>query len=1235
MPATASNEEAIFHAALALDDAGQRSAYLDEACSNQPELRRRVEALLCRCAEAQGPLDRPVPSPVVTTDEPIVERPGAVFGPYKLLEQIGEGGFGIVFMAEQQEPIRRKVALKVLKPGMDTRQVIARFEAERQALALMDHPNIARVLDAGATETGRPYFVMELVRGIPITDYCDQNQLTPRERLDLFLPVCQAVQHAHQKGIIHRDIKPSNVLVTLHDGTPVPKIIDFGIAKALGQQLTDKTLYTGFAQMIGTPLYMSPEQAEMSGLDVDTRSDIYSLGVLLYELLTGATPFDKERFKQVGYDEMRRIIREEEPPRPSTRISTLGEAAATVSTNRKSDPKRLSHLLRGELDWIVMKCLEKDRNRRYATVSAFTADVLRYLNDEPVQACPPSLRYRLRKLARRNKTALAIAACLFLVLAIFGGGVGWVMRDQAERAAQQVRELEKAEQEAFTLRNELIAQLDDPEKAKRLTDDPLRWEDLLHAALGALQRAEALAGNKRTAVDPRVRARLSALRSELEIEDRDREMAVKLEEIRLDAIELHAEARSVNSEMAKARGGWMPKAYRKAFEGYGIARDAMAARQAAARINRCRPPIQAILVAALADWFSLAGDDPEERDWLHQTVLATEQGGWWRQAHTAFFGKDRAALQALADKVEVNKLPPAPLVTIARCLDALDRGPAALRLLRRAQSQYPTDFWVNNQLASALLLTKPPQLDEAVGFQRVAAAIRPKSSGAQSQLCAVLIMRKDWDGAIAAGRRATELQPGNHRAHLNFGSALHGKGDLPGGIAEIRQAIEINPEYAMGYLGLGRALRAAKDWPGAFAAFEKASELFSKQTTNRQVLAGVYFEIGITREESKDLPGAIAAYEKALEYNPKLTAARGNLGKALKAKGDLPRAIAEYRKLIAIDSKDDNAYYNLGNALKQQRDFKSAIAAYREAIKINSNHEKAYHNLGVVYFYQNKWAEAIDAYRQALAIDPNDAIAHNSLGNALKAQGHLVGAIDAYRKSIRHDPTVAGPNFNLGQALEANKDLPGAIAAYREAVAVDPKLTTGHLVLGRALYFQHDLTGSIAALSQAIALDPKLAEAHNGLGLALKAKGDLPGAITAYRKAVAAQPTFGVAYKNLGQALEANKDLRGAIAAYARAAKLTSEQPRAGPNHWTDFLSAAALLAKCATLAEKDGRLAPEKRSDSAEQYARQAVDMLRQAIANGYKDTSALRQAPALAVLRSREDFQKLLAEFEGKAKP
>jgi eukaryotic-like serine/threonine-protein kinase len=432
------NEREVFIAALQIESATERRAYLDAVCGGDEELRREVEALLAAHERAGSFLEHPLAEPAVTADDPIRERPGTIIGPYKLMEQIGEGGMGLVFVAEQQRPVRRKVALKVIKPGMDTRQVVARFEAERQALALMDHPNIAKVLDGGTTESSRPYFVMELVKGVPITEYCDLNQVPIRQRLELFLSVCQAVQHAHQKGIIHRDLKPSNVMVMSHDGTPVVKIIDFGVAKAIGQQLTDKTIYTQFAQMVGTPLYMSPEQAGQSGLDVDTRSDIYSLGVLLYELLTGTTPFDRERLRELSYDELRRIIREEEPPKPSTRISTLGKAATSISTQRQSEPRQLRRLIRGELDWIAMKALEKDRNRRYESASSLAADVQRYLRDEPVLACPPSAGYRLHKLIRRNKGPI-VAACLVLFSLLAGTVVSvWlaVRADQQRRIAE-------------------------------------------------------------------------------------------------------------------------------------------------------------------------------------------------------------------------------------------------------------------------------------------------------------------------------------------------------------------------------------------------------------------------------------------------------------------------------------------------------------------------------------------------------------------------------------------------------------------------------------------------------------------------------------------------------------------------------------------------------------------------------------------------------------------------------
>ena len=486
------NEETIFGEATQRADPAERAAFLEAACGGDKVLRRRVEALLS-VHEAGGSFLEPLVTPPATGvgeaplpngagpaaenavavslssteagtsaagaipagrtataafDAPSRPRTsasgedasGTVIGPYKLLEPIGEGGMGVVYMAEQTQPVRRKVALKLIKPGMDTKQVIARFEAERQALALMDHPNIAKVHDAGAADSGRPYFVMELVKGVPITRYCDEKRLTPRERLELFIPVCQAIQHAHQKGIIHRDLKPSNVLVGLYDGKPVPKVIDFGVAKAAGPKLTEATLFTAFGTVIGTPEYMSPEQAQLENLDIDTRSDIYSLGVLLYELLTGTTPFTRKELEKSGMLEMLRVIREQEPTKPSTKLSAA-EGLPTLAANRGTEPTRLKKLESGgELDWIVMKCLEKDRGRRYVAANSLAMDLQRYLADESVLAYPPSTWYRLRKLVRRHRGPVLGMSLVALTLVAGIIGTTWGMLRATKAEADAVNE---------------------------------------------------------------------------------------------------------------------------------------------------------------------------------------------------------------------------------------------------------------------------------------------------------------------------------------------------------------------------------------------------------------------------------------------------------------------------------------------------------------------------------------------------------------------------------------------------------------------------------------------------------------------------------------------------------------------------------------------------------------------------------------------------------------------------
>src|ERR1044071_3793375 len=426
MSQPANQAEAIVDALLGMSRE-ERAAYMAQACGGDAQQRLLVEGMLKAHEQAEALIQMrgfQNRKTIAVASLPISEKPGDRIGRYKLLQQIGEGGCGVVYLAEQSEPVRRRVALKVIKPGMDTRQVIARFEAERQALAMMDHPNIAKVFDGGVTETGRPFFVMELVKGLPITRYCDEHKLDTAQRLELFVQVCEAIQHAHPKEIIHRDIKPSNILVSERDGTAVPKVIDFGIAKAIsGQSLTEKTLFTAFDQFIGTPTYMSPEQAELTVLEIDHRSDVYSLGVLLYELLTGRTPFDPKRLGQEAIEEVRRIIREEDPVKPSTRLSVLEQSEkTTVPRARQCEPPKLIGLLLGDLDWMVMKTLDKDRTRRYETATGLAADIRRYLRKEPILARPPSKFYRFNKLVRRHKLAFG-AACTIIAAFILAGGV--------------------------------------------------------------------------------------------------------------------------------------------------------------------------------------------------------------------------------------------------------------------------------------------------------------------------------------------------------------------------------------------------------------------------------------------------------------------------------------------------------------------------------------------------------------------------------------------------------------------------------------------------------------------------------------------------------------------------------------------------------------------------------------------------------------------------------------------
>jgi serine/threonine protein kinase/Flp pilus assembly protein TadD len=828
------HEEEIFHQALARGPE-ERAAYLEQACAGDPALRASVEALLRANVGATGFLERPAPAPVagpaesdvpstrgtaLPVDPPPFEGPGAVIGPYKLLQQIGEGGMGTVFMAEQTHPVRRKVALKVIKPGMDSRNVIARFEAERQALAMMDHVNIARVFDAGATQSGRPYFVMELVHGVPITKYCDDNCLTPRERLELFVLVCQAIQHAHQKGIIHRDVKPSNVMVTLYDGKPVPKVIDFGVAKATEQKLTERTLFTQYGTMVGTLEYMSPEQAEMSALGVDTRSDIYSLGVLLYELLTGSTPLSHKRVKEAAYAEILRMIKEEEPPRPSTRLSDSGEALASISAQRHMEPDKLTKLVRGELDWIVMKSLEKDRGRRYETASAFAADVQRYLHDEPVLACPPSGWYRFGKFARRNKAVLVVAGLALCFLVLLGGGVGWVVRDQAAR--------ELAINEVVT---RLLQQADE-----------LQEEGNWLAALAVVKRAEvALTGNTAgAALERRVREQLANLL-----------LVQRLDEIRLrrsQGIDYQSDNETADRE------------YAATFREHGIDVEKLSTAQAAVAI-RSRAGVTVALAGALDDWAYVrrcradkAGDAA-----LTEVALAADPDPFRRRLREAVIRGEWNALEQLAAAEDLLRQPPTSLLLLGAHVQKVGLDPG-LRVLRKAQQEYPSDFWISYYLGQVLLANNVDR-HEAISCLRAAVAIRPQSSAAYGSLGFALEANGQRDEAIACYHKAIKHQLDNVWAHVRLGKALREKGQPGEAVASYRRALALNPDSAAAHRGLAW-LRANcpepafRDMTEAVLLARRAVELLPTDAGSWTTLGAVYYRAG-------DWQAARTALEKA------------------------------------------------------------------------------------------------------------------------------------------------------------------------------------------------------------------------------------------------------------------------------------------------------------------------------------------------------------------------------------
>ena len=1007
----------VFLAAVKLPP-DQWQSFLDMACGGDDLLQNRVQELLDAHQMAGSFLQPAVERQLTAQFEPNAEGPGTVIGPYKLLEQIGEGGMGVVFMAEQTRPVRRRVALKIIKPGMDTRQVVARFEAERQALAMMDHPNIARVLDAGATDTGRPYFVMELVRGVPMTEFCNQKNLSIRERLELFVTVCQAVQHAHQKGIIHRDIKPTNVLVTLHDGRPVIKVIDFGVAKATGQKLTDKTLFTGFTQMIGTPLYMSPEQAEMSGLDVDTRSDIFSCGVLLYELLTGSTPFDSQRLKSASFDELRRIIREEEPPRPSTRLTTLvAEAASTVGTQRKTDPRQLSRLFRGELDWIVMKCLEKDRTRRYETASALAGDVERYLHDDPVQACPPSARYRFGKFARRNKWAFIgtglFATTLLAIVGVVAASIGWVVRDHAAR---------------LTVFNQQIAQA---------LDETKTWyqSGKLFEAMSAVKRTEGLLATRGDGDE------LERLVSQWHT---DLQMVKRLDQLRLDPAAISAEVAawrlSHTTETDPAWRSAVDRAYQDEFHRHGLDFETLDVGAAAQRIHNS--PIMQALVAALDDWFQVTQyrQSKDEKFLSGKTELLqiarlADPDPWRDRLRDAIQRDDEATLVKLAAEKEVVTQTAATVLHLARALGRQGQVAQALRILRQTQQQQPSDFWINSELAARLITVNGEDMpDESVGFQRTAVALRPDCAGAYLALGTLLHWQRKNAEAGAAFREAINLQPKYSDAYHNFFVMLDNQEKYTEAEALGREYIHAMPDNAEAHSDLATSLaeraESANDplpLDESVAEFVRAVELSSDTdpgwgSPRKAVCRELAIWDEVFSRVAQRLPNEPTVWIGRGQYHllrNQWAEAKADFAKVIHARPIYNEESFEYAGLLLLSNETDE-YQQFCNAMAARSDQlrgpvdafvlaricalspASAVAPSRAiawATEGNLGYAWSSHVLGFAYYRAGQYDMAIANCLKSIASDWDGswglsnaqnfcvlAMAHHRLGNNKKAQ---------------------------------------------------------------------------------------------------------------------------------------------------------------------------------------------------------------------------------------------------------
>ncbi|MBA3480730.1 MAG: tetratricopeptide repeat protein [Pirellulales bacterium] len=980
------NELDIFSAAVELKTPEDRDQYLDQACGDNPALRQRIVSLLRSSNEAGSFIESPAQDvgTSITIDRPIAEGPGTVIGPYKLLQQIGEGGMGVVFMAEQAVPLQRTVALKIIKPGMDTRQVIARFEAERQAVAMMDHPNIAKVLDAGTTDSGRPYFVMELVKGIPITKYCDEKHLPLRARLELFTQVCQAVQHAHQKGIIHRDIKPTNVLVAEYDNHPIPKVIDFGVAKATAQKLTERTMFTEFGQVIGTVEYMSPEQAKFNQLDIDTRSDIYSLGVLLYELLAGSTPFEGKRLHEAAFDEMLRIIREEEPPKPSTRLSATDQLAS-IAASRGSEPKKLCGLIAGELDWVAMKALEKDRNRRFETASAFAADIQRYLDDEPVQACPPSAAYRLRKFARRNKAPLAAmaAVALALVLGLIVSAAGFVQANRERKLAQENEARARIEAAKATAASDFLEEMlssANPDSSKGaaytvrqlLDESSLRLRDQFNG-------------------EPEVEA---AIRAAIGNAYRRLGLMEKAEPHLQKAIELRQHF--LGSDHPDVAQSLIDHSF-NGFESGSLAAAETESRQALAILQRRNVKDERTLRA-----FSMLILILREQRKLVEAEATGDQALAF--ANEAGLRDHREVAMILHNLVPLK-------IEAGDAAGAERLAVKAVAMNRRLNgNEHPETGWAVFHLGVAYAAQE--KNDEAEkSFRETLTIFRKQYDESHESvirttqaLQQVLTVKADNAGlaALSADRaarfsKALELHADDLNLRIGFLNSLREGGDLDGALAQFSKVIAVNPNMADAWGGRGQCYLTKGEFASAAEDFSQAITLNPQNSWYWHERAYCYLMLG-QHEKS------ISDHSKSIELSDQDAGQRLRRGHSYRALGQLQKAEEDYSRAIELNPRHWESWYGRAQLYHQQHESEKAQHDLANAAKLASDpgaqNEIAW---SLATDSDPSWRNpklAVELAERAIAARPDDGMIWNTVGAARYRNGQWKAAIHALEKSL-------------------------------------------------------------------------------------------------------------------------------------------------------------------------------------------------------------------------------------------